>query len=123
MVVLFLSIILFKYFNFWGLVFSYALFYVQAYLMNAWYLRGLFSLKDRLMDFRFHKLVLLNILLLVFSYSLSMLTYAHMGSSNIHIILMRVILILILSGGVYYGLSNILKVDIFGMLFSESERE
>lgn len=72
-VVILLSLILFKYFKFWGLVFSYSLMHLQGFLINDWYLRKKYSFENILFNRNFRKVILLNFLILVFCLALNKL--------------------------------------------------
>lgn len=65
-VVITLSILLFRYFKFWGIIFSYSLTNLQAFLINQWHLRKRYAFENILINQRFIKIILLNILLTFF---------------------------------------------------------
>ena len=67
-VVIILSLILFKYFKFWGVIFSYSLTYLQSFLTNQWYLRKKYGFENIFSNFRFLKILFLNAFLALFCF-------------------------------------------------------
>lgn len=70
-VVILLTIILFKRFKFWGIIFANSLTHLQGFLMNHWYLRKKYGFENIFMNPAFLKTVLLNLFLAFFSVSLN----------------------------------------------------
>lgn len=75
MVVIILSLTLFKYFKFWGLVFSYSFTYLQGFLVNQWYLKNKYSFENIFINPRFLKIIALNGLLALFCFYLNYSIY------------------------------------------------
>lgn len=64
--VIILSLILFKYFKFWGIIFSYALTSLQGFLINQYHLRRKYCFENIFVNPRFLKIIFLNVLLVLF---------------------------------------------------------
>lgn len=69
-VVIFLTIVLFKRFKFWGIIFANSLTHLQGFLMNHWYLRKKYGFENIFLNPAFLKIVLLNLFLVFFTASL-----------------------------------------------------
>lgn len=67
-VVILLSFILFKYFKFWGVIFSYSLTSLQGFLSNQWFLRRKYSFENIFSNRGFIKIICLNMLLAMFCF-------------------------------------------------------
>lgn len=70
-IVIMLSIILFKYYKFWGIIFSYSITNLQGFLINQWYLKKKYSFENILFNQRFMKIIALNILFAFFCFYLN----------------------------------------------------
>lgn len=106
-VVILLSVILFKYFKFWGIIFSYSLTHLQGFLSNQWYLRKKCSFDNVIFDKRFLKIISLNIITALFCFYLN-----HYFLSKIYLIYLyqKIILVAVgcFIGVLFYGLISYL---------------
>ena len=56
-ITIFLSIVLFKYFAFWAIIFSYAISSLQGFIINQWYLRKQCAFENIFINPRFWKII------------------------------------------------------------------
>lgn len=65
-VTILLSLVLFKYFMFWGIVFSYSLTNLQGFLISQWFLRKRYGFDNIFIKGKFWNIIFLNLVLAVF---------------------------------------------------------
>ena len=122
-IVIVLSVTLFQYFKFWGIVFSYSLDSLCGFLVNQWYLRKKYAFENIFVDPRFTKIIFLNVLLTLFclylNYSLNLYLYSANICQNIILAVASCSL-----GVVFYGLiSYLFKCEELKILISLVRKE
>jgi len=110
-VVILLSLVLFKYFKFWGLIFSYSLTHLQGFIINQWYLRRRHSFENIFHNPGFIKITLLNAALGCMCFALN---YFLMHNFPHEFLCQEIVIIGIVSGmsiAFYIGLSYLFKIE------------
>lgn len=117
-VVILLSVSLFRYFKFWGIIFSYSITHLQGFIANQWYLQNKYSFENILLNKRFSKIIILNIATAFFCFYFNQFFLSKIFITHIY---PKIILVLFgfSSGIVFYGLlSYLFKSEDLSMLFS-----
>lgn len=116
--VILLSLILFKHFKFWGVIFSYSLTSLQGFLSNQWYLRRKYSFENIFSNRGFIKIISLNALLAIFCFYFQYQVLRNFHSVDIY----QNILVTALAcsaGIIFYGLvSYLFKCEELKILIS-----
>lgn len=121
--VIVLSVVLFKYFKFWGVIFSYSATYLQGFLINQWYLRRKYAFENIFANPRFIKIIFLNILLALFCFYLNYNITHNFHLTNIYQNIMVAATACSLSI-LFYGLiSYLFKCEELKILFSLVRRD
>lgn len=75
--VIVLSVVLFKYFKFWGIIFSYSLTHLQSFLINQWHLRKRYGFENIFKNSGFIRIIFLNLILALFCFSFNYAIHAN----------------------------------------------
>jgi putative peptidoglycan lipid II flippase len=117
-IVITLSIVLFEYYKFWGIIFSYSITNLQGFLINQWYLKKKYSFENILFNQRFMKIIALNILFAFFCFYLNYYIQHNFLAEHLYqkIIAMGVV---ISFGIIFYGLiSYLFKIEEMKILLA-----
>ena len=116
-ITIFLSIVLFKYFAFWAIIFSYAISSLQGFIINQWYLRKQCAFENIFINPRFWKIIFLNIALAIFCMYLNKLIYV-VGSVYVYQRLMLISAACLFAGLFYIFASYLSKNEELKILLS-----